>query len=339
MVLLILSVIIPVHNGGEDFRHCLQDLKNSTRTPDELIVIDDSSSDSSNDLALRFGAQVLVASDGPHGPAASRNRGAASAHGDVLVFIDADVAVHINTLALIEKYLLEQPEISALFGSYDDTPPKDGFVSRYKNLQHHYVHHHSQREASTFWAGCGAVRREVFLKIGGFNERYKRPSVEDIELGLRLHNSGHRVWLCPDIQVTHLKRWNLRSLLGSDILDRAVPWAELIVSTSYSPSDLNLDARSRLSALAVWACLILLALGFWTHWLWIGSILCAAALVSLNLDLYRFFQRHGGLRFALSSIGLNSLYYIYSSLTFGVVMVWQFLRKYFLDSRPTYGSV
>ncbi len=331
-------MIIPVYNGGEDFRHCLQGLTRSIRTPDELIVVDDSSSDSSADLARSFGARVLVLSDGPHGPAASRNRGAASARGDVLIFIDADVAVHANTLALIEKYLHDQPEISALFGSYDDTPPKDGIVSRYKNLQHHYVHQHSQREASTFWAGCGAVRREVFLKMGGFNQRYKRPSVEDIEFGLRLHNSGHRVWLCSEIQVTHLKHWNLRSLLRSDVLDRAIPWTQLIISTAHLPSDLNLDFKSRLSSLAVWACVVLMAFGFRIHWLWIGSIVCAAALVFLNLDLYRFFHRHGGLRFAIGSIGLHSLYYIYSSLAFGAVVVWHILRMLLRKARLIYAA-
>ena len=44
------------------------------------------------------------------------------------------------------------------FGSYDDTPTDRGFVSRYKNLLHHYVHQTARREASTFWTGLGAVR-------------------------------------------------------------------------------------------------------------------------------------------------------------------------------------
>ena len=338
MVPLILSVIIPVHNGSEDFRHCLQEIERSSRTPDELIIVDDSSSDSSPELALSFGAQLLATRDGPHGPAASRNRGAAIARGDVLVFIDSDVVVHIDTLALIEKYLLEQPDLSALFGSYDDEPPKQGFVSRYKNLQHHYIHQHSQREAATFWAGCGAVRREIFFNIGGFNERYKRPSVEDIELGLRLCKSGHRIWLCPDIQATHLKRWNLRSLLRSDIFDRAVPWSELIASTTHLPSNLNLDAKSRLSVVMVWASLTFLVLGIWINWLWVGSLCCITVLILLNLDLYRFFHRQGGLRFALCAIGLHWLYFIYSSITFGVVTMLQILRRIIGITRPAFGS-
>jgi GT2 family glycosyltransferase len=99
--------------------------------------------------------------------------------------------------------------------------------------------------------------------MGGFNENFPRPSIEDIELGVRLRRSGHRIWLCTDIQATHLKRWDFLTLLRSDILDRAVPWTQLILSTSQSPSDLNLDVKNRASALVVWSFCLSLVLGFW----------------------------------------------------------------------------
>src|SRR6266545_4227388 len=114
-----LSVVIPVHNGGEDFRQCLDALMISKRQPDEIIVVDDASTDSSGTLACGVGAQILLLDGNPHGPAVARNRGAMVAQGNVLVFIDADVAVHEDTLSLIEETLVTNPEISALFGSYD----------------------------------------------------------------------------------------------------------------------------------------------------------------------------------------------------------------------------
>ena len=65
------------------------------------------------------------------------------------------------------------------------------FLSQYKNLVHHFYHHRGKREASTFWSGCGAVRKQAFLDAGGFDvERYTRPSIEDIELGYRLIKAG-----------------------------------------------------------------------------------------------------------------------------------------------------
>lgn len=318
-----LSIIVPVHNGGPELGKCLQALFSSKRPADEVIVVDDCSTDLSAEVARGWDAHELTLSEGPHGPAVARNRGASVARGDILVFIDADVMVHANTLSRIAVYLEEHPDLDALFGSYDDAPPERSLVTLYKNLQHHYVHQHSRKEASTFWAGCGAIRRKVFLEIGGFDESYTRPSIEDIELGVRLRRSGHRVWLCPDVQVAHLKRWTLKSLLRADILNRAVPWTELILSSAELPADLNLDVRSRASAFVAWAVLFSTAIVWWLPWACITMGIGIGALVLLNADLYRFFAQKGGLGFAVGAFGLHTLYFLYSSLVFGSLLVWR----------------
>ena len=176
-----------------------------------------------------------------------------------------------------------------MFGSYDADPPAQGLVSRYKNLLHHYVRQYGGREASTFWAGCGAIRREVFSSLGGFNESYTRPSVEDIELGARLRSAGYPVCLCPDVQVKHLKRWTLTSLLESDIFDRAIPWSRLILRDRHLPAELSLDVGSRLSAIAVWAAFVSLLAGLRWPWACAGTLFGVAIVGALNADLYRLF--------------------------------------------------
>ena len=319
-----LSVIIPVHNGGDNLALCLEAIAASTRPPDEVIVVDDGSTDGSSDLATRHGAHVIRFDGPPRWPAFARNRGAEAARGDLLVFFDADVAAHADTLARLERCLVEHSEIAAVFGSYDANPLARGIVSRYKNLLHHFTHQHGRREASTFWTGCGAIRRDLFLACGGFDESFRM--IEDIELGVRLWRAGHRLWLCPDIQVTHLKRWTLVTLLRSDILDRAVPWTRLILKSGHLPDDLNVSAESRLSALAAWTAAGCLALAFWMPWAWIGLPLAAAAMGALNAELYRFFARQGGWGFALGAIGLHGLYLLYSSLVFGSMLTWHALR-------------
>jgi len=325
-----LTVIVPVYNAGENLRSCLKALSTSTRPPDELIVVDDASTDGAVQVASRFGACVLIAElESPVGPAKSRNRGAAIAKGEVLVFIDADVAVHQNTLAMMEKIFLENPEVAALFGSYDDSPPHRDLVSLYKNLQHHFVHQHGNPVASTFWAGAGAIRRDIFIELGGFDESYSRPSIEDIELGVRLRRIGYRVCLCPEIQVTHLKRWTFTSLIRSDILDRAIPWTQLILSTSQLPDDLNVAPKSRVSALIVWMILLLVILGFWFHLIWVSAVLIFGVFVSLNRTLYSFFLKKGGFWFASGAVGLHMLYLIYSSTIFGSAFIWKILSGAF----------
>jgi len=329
-----LSVIIPVHNGGDEFRLCLAALEASTRCPDEVIVADDASTDGSRDLAREHGASVLSLAGPAHGPAFARNRGAEQACGDILVFLDADVAIHADALARMERCLSEHPEIAAVFGSYDAEPRAGGLVSRYKNLLHHYVHQHSRREASTFWGACGAIRREAFAAVGGFDEGYVRPRIEDIEFGVRLRRAGYRVWLCPNVQVTHLKRWTFASLLRVDILDRAIPWTRLILRDTHLPSELNLNTRSRLSAIAAWGGLVFLVLAWRWPWALLGTLLGLTAVAVLNADLYRLFERRGGFRFAAGAAGLHLLYLLYGSLVFVLVAaqsvlarIWDRLRK------------
>ena len=89
--------------------------------------------------------------------------------------------------------------------------------------------------ATTFWSGCGAVRRSLFLDMGGFDESYARPCIEDIELGARLTRSGHAIVLRKSMQVTHLKKWTFWSMLKSDIWDRAVPWTNLVLREGKLP--------------------------------------------------------------------------------------------------------
>ncbi|MCP4399853.1 MAG: hypothetical protein GY801_21430 [bacterium] len=130
----------------------------------------------------------------------------------------------------VSAFFEEHPGVSALFGSYDDEPYETNFLSQYKNLMHHYMHRTGHEEASTFWAGCGAMRREVFLAIGGFDaHKYATPCIEDIELGYRLKKSGYRIRVLKALQAKHLKRWTPFSLLKADIFHRALPWTTLIL--------------------------------------------------------------------------------------------------------------
>lgn len=314
-----LSVVIPVHNGGGALKVCLEALLASIRQPDEVIIVDDASTDDSVDLASQYGIVLSSQSESPVGPAKCRNRGVTFAKGDVVVFLDGDVKVHPDTLALIERYFEGHSEIAALFGSYDDQPPHRGLVTLYKNLQHHFVHQHSQQDASTFWTGLGAIRRDVFLREGGFRESYSHPSIEDIELGVRLKAAGYQIHLCADIQATHLKRWNFFSWLRTDIRDRAIPWARLIFSTGRLPADLNLDWKSRASAICAWAVFPFFLIGFLFPAAWIGILPLAGFIVFANFPLYKFFQQRGGLWFAIAAVLLHFIYFLYSSLTFGLI--------------------
>jgi glycosyltransferase involved in cell wall biosynthesis len=312
-----ISVIVPVYNGGQNFSICLSCLSVLVPAPLEVIVVDDCSNDGSGQLAAErgFSIQHTVARCGP---ARARNLGARLAQGEILFFVDADVALAPDAIDRLTGAFMWDPAPAAVFGSYDDAPAAPNFLSQYKNLLHHYVHQTAREDASTFWAGCGAIRRDVFLGLGGFAESYREPSIEDIELGYRLMRAGYHIRLLKALQAKHLKRWTVRSLLQSDIKQRALPWSELILSTGGLVDDLNTGWSGRLSVAATFGMVAALVLGvLWPPMLALAAGL-AAALLALNWPLYMFFLRKRGGRFALAAIPWHWLYFLYSGLAFAL---------------------
>jgi len=312
-----ISVIIPVRDGGLIFRRCLQGITEASPSSTEIIVVADGDTDGSWRVAEEFGVKVLRIPK-PQGPARARNLGAQAAQGDILFFLDADVVIHPDGIRQVEATFRNDPQLTALFGSYDDEPGENNFLSQYKNLFHHYVHQISREEASTFWSGCGAIRRRVFLELGGFNEAYRKPCIEDIELGYRMKQAGHRIRLSKELRVKHLKRWNIRSLLKSDFFDRALPWTELVLRDRNFINDLNLRISSRLSVILIYVLLLTLIGGIWWNWSFGVAGGLALMLFLINIPLYRFFFQKRSFGFMLGTIPWHWLYYFYSGLAFAI---------------------
>jgi GT2 family glycosyltransferase len=197
-------------------------------------------------------------------------------------------------------------------------------------LLHHFVHQTSEEQAATFWAGCGAVRTDAFLAIGGFDDtRYPRPSIEDIELGYRLRAANGQIRLAKHIQVKHLKRWTFWGILKTDIRDRALPWTDLIARTGELPNDLNLTLSSRASAFSVFALVALIPLGLVRPLAWIASMVAALVLLGCNRDLYGFFLRKRGLGFLAVALPMHWAYFGYSALAFAAGMTTSRVRYWF----------
>ncbi|HIQ06378.1 MAG TPA: glycosyltransferase [Anaerolineae bacterium] len=325
---LLISVVIPVYNGGAAFHQCLEALAQSYYPHWECIVVDDGSTDGSADVAASFGYHVLHTSHSRSGPAVARNLGARAAQGEILFFTDADVALHPNSLSIAAATLSGSPQVDACFGSYDDEPSDPGFLSQYKNLLHHYVHQRASTEASTFWSGCGAIRRDVFQAVGGYRETFAEPSIEDIELGYRLRKAGYHIRLEKRLQAKHLKRWTPGSLLRSDFFHRGIPWTRLIWQQRWFFNDLNLQRGDRLSVMILYLLLASLFVSVrWPRWVGLSALL-AWLLLWLNLPLYRFFARKRGWRFALMTIPWHWFYYFYSGLAFVVGTAQYFVARF-----------
>ena len=301
------SVIIPVHCGGEALEPCLQSVSRLNPGPGEVILADDGGTPNIGDLGLQYGFNVVHCGHGS-GPSAARNIGARHAVGDLLFFVDSDVVVPSDIIASLINEFETNSGISAIFGSYDDEPGARNFVSQYKNLFHHYIHQTSRPDAQTFWTACGAVPRNLFLEYGGFDERLR--TVEDIDLGYRLTRDGHRILLCRKLQVKHLKKWTATTLVISEIFGRAVPWTRLLIRYGRLNDDLNLRYESRISATLVFLLVFSLLAGAFQHNLLILAPIFITILLILNLPLYEFFIRKRGVAFGICAVLWHWLYYL-----------------------------
>ncbi len=278
-----LSVVIPASDARTTLAQAVAAVEASTGPGDEVFVI-------------RNGA----------GPAALRNAGAQQATGDVLVFVDSDVHVHQDALARVREAFAADPDLTALFGSYDDQPTSRAPVSLFRNLLHHHVHQQSAGDATTFWAGLGAIRRDAFVEAGGFDaSSYPTSMVEDVELGMRLSAAGAKIVLDPGLCATHLKRWTLHTMVATDLTRRGMPWVRMLIRRRELPRTLNLGWRHRASALLYAAVAVLLA---WRGRRFVAPLL--VGVVALNREFYVLLVRRGGLRLGAAGLALHWLHHL-----------------------------
>lgn len=260
------------------------------------------------------------------GPARARNCGADVAGGEILFFVDSDVELAPDALDRVRAALEGDPDLAGVFGTYDDTPACNGVVSQFRNLLHHHTHVTHPGRAGSFWSGCGVIRRRVFDDVGGFDPEYRRPSVEDIELGMRVMEDGGRIDLDPSLRCRHHKSWTLRSMIHTDVVHRAVPWTRLILEKGTLPSTLNLDLTNRIcGAAAVLSALLApvpIVAGGWPRYAALAAIAALLATIAwLHRDFYRLCHRRGGAGFAIRSFALHWLFFLYSSLTFAAMVI------------------
>ena len=157
--------------------------------------------------------------------------------------------------------------------------------------------------------------------MGSTPMQFPMPMIEDIELGVRLQIRTARTRLDPELHVTHLKRWTLRSVIETDIKNRAIPWTKLILETGEMPDDLNLRVKQRVAAALAPLVLVGLVAAPWLFgfgWLGAGVAALVPPVVSavLHVDLIRWCARARGPWFALRFWLFHQVHLLYSAATY-----------------------
>lgn len=199
----LVSVIVPVYNGARTLPACLQALQNQTSPADqyEIIVVDDGSTDSTVAVAQGFGVRVI--SQPNAGPAAARNRGAAEARGELLLFTDADCAPAPDWIACMVAPF-SAPDVAGVKGTYRTVQRE--LVARFVQAEYEDRYERMRKLEridfiDTYSAG---YRRDIFLAAGGFDTAFPTASVEDQEFSFRLAEAGHRLLFAPEAAVYHI---------------------------------------------------------------------------------------------------------------------------------------
>ena len=317
------SVVIPAFNGAKTLEACLQAAFSSDYPFFEVILVNDGSTDQTASIGANFPCKRIDLAKNMGGGAA-RNRGAQAAKGDLLFFLDADITIERDTLTKVVQTFVDRPEISALFCSYQKNTPPGNFWSAYKNLVHHFTHQTAREDAATFCGGFGAIYRECFLRVGGFDESC--PRIADIEFGYRLYQKGYKIFVNKQIQVTHLKVYSLAGLVRSDLFVRAIPWTEIMLEKRIYRNDLNTRYENVASVFTTFFILVTLLLIPLRPSLAIILPLLFVLLFILNWKFYRFVYDEKGLWFLLRAVVVNWFGYLYSGL--GVVIG---MASYFLN--------
>ncbi len=301
----LVSVIIPAYNAESTIALTLDSVAASDYGNLETLVICDACTDRTAEIAGSYDVRVIH-NENKSGAAYARNVGCVVARAQIFFFVDADVILNRDAISLAMDALIGS-DAEVLFGSYIAETWAKGFFSCFKNYQHHFVHQQGRELQTSFWSGCGAIRRELFEEISGFDVSLM--ACEDIEFGYAIAKSGRPVHLLKSMGGEHLKRYDLIRLIKSDLFHRAIPWTRMIRSGRAEMGKLNTDSagvRSTLLTALSHLSLPLAALSMHSLWLFAAAII---GIGILNKGLLSFIASKAGKGFALRSLAALWLHY------------------------------
>jgi len=208
------TVVVPVRNRPEDLRGCLESLERVEYADGllEIIVVDDASTDDTRAQVSAFPARLLAMGE-QRGASCCRNLGTREAKGDIIAFLDSDCTVGRNWLReLVPAF--NDPGVAGV-GGWVDSYYQEKKLDLYEKVKSSlfmgsWPTASSEENRFFYVPSCNfLVRREIFLRVGGFNESLTVG--EDVDLCWRLQNEGHKIEYRPVGLVFHKHRNQLKT--------------------------------------------------------------------------------------------------------------------------------
>ena len=278
---VVVSAAIPCYNGERFIAQIIKSLLNQTRPPDEILVIDDGSTDRSAEIVKGFGDKVRLIRHGVNrGLAQARNTAVEQARGDILVFVDVDAYADPEYIAsLLAHYTCK--EVAGVGGQNIESNIQSVYdVWRKKHLSQSAGD--AMRENCEALSGsCSSFRREALQAVGGFNPFF-RTNGEDWDIALRLRQVGYKLTYTPEAKVYHQRTDTWKSL--HRLVYRYVYWA-------YLPMAID-GAKPSIGHFVHFIC------GNFKNWL-LSDLLEERSLKMAILDMTAFVVRLAGLVMAV----------------------------------------
>jgi glycosyltransferase involved in cell wall biosynthesis len=209
------AILIPCYNSARYIRQAIEAAIHQTHSADEIIIVDDKSTDESLAIIRDLPVQVIC-QEVNRGPAAARNTALHAATSDIVIFIDSDALADPHLIEAFDSaYLRASPSVAGIGGC--------GIEANIQTIYDTWRSHHSvlnygpvnRRNVNYLYGICASYHREVLLKIGGFDPYFRASAGEEIDLGYRLRKAGYRLDYYADAKVYHQRADDLDALVNT----------------------------------------------------------------------------------------------------------------------------
>ncbi len=298
-----LSIVIPTYNASRFMPGLLDSIFRNAVDDTEVIIVDDCSTDDTVEIARRYATRVILMSENG-GPARARNKGVDAARGDIIFFLDSDVVVLDGTIEEVKRCFERDPSLNCVIGVCSTEPLNNGFVPRYMAM-FEYIHllGTPDNRVSVFAPRCGAIKKDLFQKIGGYDEAYRGADVEDFELARRI-NREDKIILNPNIQVRHQFVNNFPEAL-KNYFKRAVMWIHLFLrEKQFDNAGPTAPSNGIAAVCAFFSFFSLLVIPFIPAAVY-TFVFFVIVFLFANVKWLTFMRRDAGFLFALKALVLN----------------------------------
>lgn len=300
-----ISIVIPTYNSTRFMPGLLESIFKQAVDNMEVIIVDDCSKDDTVEIAKKYPVKVIQMEKNG-GPARARNRGVREAGGDIIFFLDSDVLVLDGTVREVKDYFEKNPTANCVIGVCATEPLNKGFVPTYMAM-FEYIHLVNARDGkvSVFAPRCGAIKKELFQRVGGYDESYKGADVEDFELARRIIKE-ESIFLNPKMLVRHQFVNNFKEAVRN-YFKRAVMWIHLFLKDrqldNAGPTAPSNGIAAVCSFLSFFTLLLIPAVHA------AGNIFLVLVIIFIisNLKWWNFMRKEAGLLFAVRALFLNYL--------------------------------